>query len=160
MDELPTDTVVTIDRARMSSGNAVPYGADTAELLDVDVDELTWGLTFIAPNRFRRLQGTQLIQAEPTQNTADGGWRDAALGGDLLARPSLAPQPFDLLDNRPRRRSDDAAGMSDPASLPILHGGIDQPTCEPCAGRRLRLQRRPPASAPNLAFAVVADVHD
>jgi hypothetical protein len=24
MDELPTDTVVTIDRARMSSGNAVP----------------------------------------------------------------------------------------------------------------------------------------
>ena len=105
MDELPTDTVVTIDRARMSSGDAVPYGADTAKLLDVDVDELTWGLTFIAPNRFRRLQGTQLIQAEPTQNTADGGWRDAALGGDLLARPALAPQPFDLLDNRPRRRS-------------------------------------------------------
>ena len=34
--------MVTIDRARMSSGNAVPYGADTAELLDVDVDQLTW----------------------------------------------------------------------------------------------------------------------
>jgi hypothetical protein len=105
MDELPTDTVVTVDRARMSSGNAVPYGADSAELLDVDVDQLTWGLALITPNRFRGLQGTQLIQAEPTQNTADGGWRDATLGGDLLARPALAPQPFDLLDNRPGRRS-------------------------------------------------------
>jgi hypothetical protein len=89
----------------MSSGNAVPYGADTAELLDVDVDELTWGLALVAPNRFRELQGTQLIQAEPTQNTADGGWLDAGLGGDLLARPALAPQSFDLMDNRPRRRS-------------------------------------------------------
>ena len=98
MNELPTDTVVTIHRARMSSGNAVPNGADAAELLDVDVDELTWDLAFIAPNRFRGLQGTQLIQPEPTQNTADGGWRDAALGGNLLARPALAPQPFDLLD--------------------------------------------------------------
>ena len=87
---------MTVDRARMSSGNAVSDGADTAELLDVDVDELTWGLALIAPNRFRGLQGTQLIQAEPTQNTADGGWRDAGLGGDLLARPALAPQPFDI----------------------------------------------------------------
>jgi hypothetical protein len=91
MDELPTDAVVAVDRARMSSGNAVPYGADTAELLDVDVDELTWGLALIAPNRFGGLQGTQLIQAEPTQNTTDGGWRDAALGGDLLAGPALTP---------------------------------------------------------------------
>jgi hypothetical protein len=55
MDELPTDTVVTIDRARVSSGDAMACGADTAELLDVNVDELTWSLTFIAPNRFRGL---------------------------------------------------------------------------------------------------------
>jgi hypothetical protein len=51
-----------------------------------------------------RLQGTQCIQPQPTQNTADGGWRDAGLSGDLLARPALATQPFDLLDNRLRRR--------------------------------------------------------
>src|SRR5262245_44610811 len=105
MDELPTDTVVTIYRARMSSSKAESYTVETTDLLVNDVNKLTWRLTCIAPNRCRRLQGTQLIQAEPTQNTADGGWRDAALGGDLLARPALAPQPFDLLDNRPRRRS-------------------------------------------------------
>ncbi len=46
--------VVTVDRARMSSGNAVPYGADTAELLDVDVISSP-GLALITPNRFRGL---------------------------------------------------------------------------------------------------------
>ena len=82
----------------------MPDGADAAELLDIDVDELARVLALIAPDRFGRLQGTQLIQAQPTQNTADGGWRDAGLGGDLLARPALAAQPFDLLDDRLGRR--------------------------------------------------------
>ena len=83
----------------MSSGDAVPDGADPAELLDIEMDELARMLAFIAPDRFGRLQGTELVQAEPTQNTADGGWRDTGLGGDLLARPALAAQPFDLLNN-------------------------------------------------------------
>src|SRR6476619_2930026 len=107
----------------MAARKAVPYAADTAELLDVDVDQLTWGLALITPNRFRGLQGTQLIQAEPTQNTADGGWRDATLGGDLLARPALAPPVRS--SRQPSGASvgaADAAGMSDPASLLILHG--------------------------------------
>src|SRR3979490_890584 len=38
-------------------------------------------------------------------------------------------------------------GMSDPAIPPILRDDIDQPTCEPSAGRRLRLRQQPPASA-------------
>ena len=80
------------------------HGADPAELLDIEVDELARVLPLIAPDRFGRLQGTQCIQPQPTQNTADGGWRDAGLSGDLLARPALATQPFDLLDNRLRRR--------------------------------------------------------
>jgi hypothetical protein len=40
-----------------------------AELLDVDVDELTRVFALIAPDRFSGFQGIQLIQAEPPQNT-------------------------------------------------------------------------------------------
>lgn len=55
--------VVTVDHARMSSGDAVPDGADPTELLDIDVDELARLLAFVAPDRFSRLQGTQLVQS-------------------------------------------------------------------------------------------------
>ena len=78
--------------------------ADAAELLDVDVDQLAGLLALVAPDRLGRLQGLELVQAEPPQNAADGGRRDAGLGGDLLARPALAAQRFDLLDNRLGRR--------------------------------------------------------
>jgi hypothetical protein len=37
----------------------------------------------------------------------------------------------------------DAAGMSDPTTLPILHGDNAQPTCERSAGRRLQLNPLP-----------------
>jgi len=80
VDKFPTDAVVTIDHARISSRDAMPYRADPAELLDIDVDELTRVLALIAPDRFGRFQGTQLIQPQSAQNPADGGRRDAGLG--------------------------------------------------------------------------------
>jgi hypothetical protein len=95
---------VTVDGARISSGDAVPDGADPAELFDIEMDEFARMLAFIAPDRFGRLQGTELVQAEPTQNTADGGGRDTGLDGDLFASPALAAQPFDLLDHGLGRR--------------------------------------------------------
>ena len=49
----------------------MPHGANTAELLDVDVDELTRVFALIAPDRFSGFQGIQLIQTEPPQNTTD-----------------------------------------------------------------------------------------
>src|SRR5215211_6948431 len=104
MDVLPTDAEVAIDHARLSSSDAVPHGADAAELLDVDVDELARVVALVAPDRFGRLQGTELVQAEPTQDAADGRWRYASLGCDPLAGPALATQPFDLFDNRLRSR--------------------------------------------------------
>jgi hypothetical protein len=66
------------------------------------MDELARMLAFIAPDRFGLLQGAELVQAEPMQNPADGRWRHAGLGGDLLASPALTAQLFDLLDNRLR----------------------------------------------------------
>ena len=74
MDELPADAVVTVDCARISPGDAMSDRANSAELLDIDVDELTRLLAFIAPDRFSRLQGAQLIQPQPTLNAANGCW--------------------------------------------------------------------------------------
>src|SRR6266446_1241613 len=66
MDELPTDAVVTVDRARISPGDAVAHRADSAELFDIEMDELARMLAFITPYRFGRLQGTELVQSQPT----------------------------------------------------------------------------------------------
>ena len=56
MDELPADAVVTIDRASMSSGDAVAHRADPAELFDIEMDEFARVLPFIATDRFGRLE--------------------------------------------------------------------------------------------------------
>jgi hypothetical protein len=81
-----------------------PTEPDPAELLDIKMDELARVLALIAPDRFGRLQGTELIQPQPTQDAANGGGRDAGLDGDLLASPTLATQPLDLRDNCLGRR--------------------------------------------------------
>jgi hypothetical protein len=56
MDDLPTNAVVTVDRAGISPGDAVTYRANPTELLDIEVDQFTGVLAFIASNRFGRLQ--------------------------------------------------------------------------------------------------------
>ena len=66
----------------MSSGDAVADGTDPAEFFDIEMDELARTLAFIAPDGFGRLEGTELVQSEPSQNTADGG-----LSGILCVRP-------------------------------------------------------------------------
>ena len=42
----------------------MPHRSNAAELLDVDVDELTRVFALIAPDRFSGFQGIQLIQVE------------------------------------------------------------------------------------------------
>jgi hypothetical protein len=56
-----TTAVVTVDRARISPGDAVAHRADSAELFDIEMDELARMLAFITPYRFGRLQGTELF---------------------------------------------------------------------------------------------------
>jgi hypothetical protein len=69
-------------------------------------------------------------------------WRSACLSSAAgAAVRSPRPQPPVLANGS------DAAGMSDPANRPILPADIDLPTSERSAGRRLRLPRRPSASA-------------
>src|SRR6516162_3668419 len=104
MDELPADAEMAVDHAGLSSRDPMAHRADPAELLDIDVDELTRLFPLVTADGLR-LQSAQLVQAQTTQNAADGGRRDADLGRNLLARPALAPQLLDLLDDLLRRRA-------------------------------------------------------
>jgi len=105
MDVLPTDAVMSIDHARMASGDAVPDRADPAEFLDVEMDEFARVLALIAADRLSRLESTQPIDPQAFQDAADGGGGDAEFSGDRLAGQALTAQGFDLDDDRLRSGS-------------------------------------------------------
>src|SRR5512142_1845490 len=72
------------------------YTVELAELFDVDVDQLAGMFALIAPHRLDRFQVAQSVQSQPPQDTADGRWRDADLGCDLLACVALPAQRLDF----------------------------------------------------------------
>jgi hypothetical protein len=67
MDELPTNTEVTIDHTGLSACDPMTHGTNPAELLDIEMDEFARILALIAANRLR-LESAQLVQAQSTQN--------------------------------------------------------------------------------------------
>ncbi len=97
---------------------------------------------FGAQHRRGRLQRRDPVQLQPLEDTADGGRREAQLGGDLLAGMQLPTQQRDRLAalrgvGRCRRcgrelRSFNPAAFDDSA----------RPICGRSAGRRLRLCQR------------------
>ena len=104
MDELPADAAV-VALAGAVTGDAVPYLVELAELLDVDVDELAGPIALVTPWRLGRLERAQPVEAEPLEDTADGGRRDTDLGGDGLAGQALTAKGFDAIDDSLRRRA-------------------------------------------------------
>src|ERR1700716_2165249 len=58
----------------------------------------------LAAGRLSGLEGAQLVEAQALEDPAHRGRRDADLGGDLLARHTLAAQGLDAFDHRLRRR--------------------------------------------------------
>jgi hypothetical protein len=60
--------------------------------------------TLVTAHWLGRLQRCQPIEPQAPQNAADGRWRDAQLGRDLLASVALAAETRDLGDHRLRRR--------------------------------------------------------
>jgi hypothetical protein len=84
MDELPADALVPVDHAGLPCRDAMSHRTDAAGLLDIEMDEIAWVLALIAPDRFGRLQGAELVELSPFEDAADGCWRDANFGRDLL----------------------------------------------------------------------------
>ena len=74
-----------------------------AKLFDLDVDDLASGCPFMATDPFDRLERRQAIEAPAFADAADGGGRNADLGGDLLAGVALPAQSLDRRANGRRR---------------------------------------------------------
>src|ERR1700733_5094067 len=66
-----------------------------SSFLIVKMDQFAWMVALIAPDRLCRLEGRELVEAEPPQNAADGRRRHADLGSDLLGRVAPSPQCLD-----------------------------------------------------------------
>jgi hypothetical protein len=101
VDKLPADAVVTVNETRRAPGDAMSHRADASEFLDIEVDQFAGMLALVAPYRPGWLQGRDPVEAEPSQDAADGRRRHGDLGGDLLGRVALSSQS---LDRRARGR--------------------------------------------------------
>ncbi|KVT07949.1 hypothetical protein WT24_01745 [Burkholderia sp. MSMB1078WGS] len=100
-----------IDRIAPIAGDAMAWTRDTAELLDVDVQQIARCLVFVALNRFTRLQVAQPGQSGTRQHAADGRGRHAHLSGDLTLQQALLAQ---FHDQQGSRRGDGAWTASRP----------------------------------------------
>ena len=85
------------------AGDPVADPIELAELFDVDVDDLAGRGAFIATDRLGRLERRQAVEAQPLEDAADGGRRNADLGGDLLAGMALPAQSLDRRADGRRR---------------------------------------------------------
>jgi hypothetical protein len=59
------------------------------------VDDLARGGAFVAADRLGRFESGKPIEAQPSENAADGGRRNPDFRGDLLAGVALPAQSFD-----------------------------------------------------------------
>src|SRR5271154_3126492 len=74
------------------AGDPMADPTELAQLFDVDVEDLARGGPFVATDWLGRLERRQAIEAQPFEDAADGGGRNADLGGNLLAGVALPSQ--------------------------------------------------------------------
>jgi hypothetical protein len=143
VNELPTgDSALLAVNSRLVTNRAVAgdpmagtQQADPPELLDVEVDELTWALALIAVRRLQRVEPRALAETDPLEHCRDGRQRHCKDLGDLGRGHPQAPECLDRLDAIGRRAVRDqvrgAAAVGE-ASLALL-----APALEPAVGGAL-----------------------
>jgi hypothetical protein len=109
MQALPTDPVMSIDRAGMASGNAMANARDAPELFGVEVQQLARVRPLVAHDRRRRVKRSEPIEAEPAQDFGHRRVWHAELPRNRWRAHPLPPQPFDVGDAL-RRRAAHARG--------------------------------------------------
>jgi hypothetical protein len=70
---------------------------DACQLLDVDVQQVSGAVSFVAVGRQLGFQHANFIHPEPGEDATDGGPAQAGELGDLNAGLALSPQLFDAL---------------------------------------------------------------
>src|SRR5262249_59765561 len=103
MDELTADAAIVALASAVAS-DAMADLVESAEFLDVDVDEFAGVFALVAAWRLGRFQGAQSIEPQAPQDATDGGCRDAGVDGDRLAGQTLAAQRLDPDDDGLGRR--------------------------------------------------------
>src|SRR5262245_65898068 len=88
VDEFPACTL-TAAIACAASGDAVAHGAETAELLNVEMDDLAWFLALVAWTWLLQLEAREPAEAAAFENARDAGFGDADLGCDVLLGAEL-----------------------------------------------------------------------
>ena len=78
------------------AGDAVPNRLDTAELLDIDMDQRARPLALVTHHRRLGFERRQLAKRQAAQNLAHRRNRHAELPGDGRAAQTLLPQTLDL----------------------------------------------------------------
>jgi hypothetical protein len=99
VDEFPSDAA-RIALADAMAGDAMAGTLESAELFDVDVDQLARLLALVSADWLCRLESLEVVEAQAREHTADSGGGDRNQGGDLLARKALAAELGNALDDR------------------------------------------------------------
>lgn len=92
---LPTDAVMTIDRAWSRPGDPVPDPRDAAEFLGVEMHQLAGTRPLIAHHRDRWIERLQAIEPKPAQDLRHGRDRQIELPRDRRRTGPLPTQSFD-----------------------------------------------------------------
>jgi hypothetical protein len=130
MQALPTDPVMSIDRAGAASGNAMADAGDTPELLGVEVQQLARVRPLVAYDRYRRVERREPIEAKPAQDF--GHCRDEGADG----RDALLDK--DPAESR-HRDGTLRAGLQPDAGDEYRELGM--PSCRAIAGELIRCRR-------------------
>src|ERR1700746_3160915 len=94
VDEFPACTL-TAAIACAASGDAVAHAAETAELLNIEMDDLAWLLALVAWMWLLQLEAREPAEAAAFENARDAGFGDADLGCDVLLGAAPTAQVFD-----------------------------------------------------------------
>src|SRR5262249_34261456 len=94
VDEFPACTL-TAAIACAASGYAVAYAAETAELLNIEMDDLAWFLALVAWMWLLQLEAREPAEGATFETAGGAGSGDADLGRDVLLGAALTAQVFD-----------------------------------------------------------------
>jgi hypothetical protein len=118
--------------------------ADTPQLLDVDVDQLTRAFSLVSDDRLFGLEAAEPREAGAGQDASHGGRTQAHSGCDLRTRATSSAQPQNLLDPDWMRLSRYPVGPRTAIDQCRLAGLLESP---------LPLEGRPPRYAGRLGGA-------
>ena len=105
MQTLPTDPVMSINRAGAASSHAMADARHPSELLGVEMQQLAQAPALVAHDRRRRVDRLEPVEAKQAQHLGHRRVRHTEKPRDRRRTRPLPPQPIDLDEAFRRRRT-------------------------------------------------------